>query len=114
MSIIRTYDFYDFVCEFQNYDRADNFSEEALCYLFDWHDELPGNYELDVIGICCAWTEYDDGEDLWAEYSHLLGSRATHKWSAYEPDQYDEMLERLADNTNIAILDNGNVLVQEF
>jgi glycine cleavage system regulatory protein len=46
--------------EFQNaFDRMrpDNFSYEALGILFDYFEELDPDMELDVIAICCDFSE---------------------------------------------------------
>ena len=57
MATIKTLNVSDFIQEFRNYGR-DNFSTEALEYLFGYYDELE-NFEMDVIAICCDWTESD-------------------------------------------------------
>lgn len=48
---------------FKRADRADNFSREALDLLFDhfecMEDETGQPFELDVIAICCDYTESD-------------------------------------------------------
>ena len=49
-----------FINEFES-KRPDNFSREGLRLLFNWLEEVeddcnPG-YELDVIGICCEYSE---------------------------------------------------------
>ena len=41
---------------FFNMGRSDNFSYEALGQLYDYYDEIEG-YDLDVVEICCDWTE---------------------------------------------------------
>jgi len=43
-------------------NRADNFSYEALGLMFDYFDDCGDNVELDVIGICCEFTEMDADE----------------------------------------------------
>lgn len=70
---------------FRQYNRADNFSYEALSLIFDHFEEEDEDMELDVIAVCCdiselsyeeAITEYnidydpgcDDIEDVVKDY----------------------------------------------
>jgi len=55
---INRYDFYE---AFEDL-RPNNFSPEALNVLFEYYEELDPDFELDVIAICCDWTEYDEDE----------------------------------------------------
>ena len=76
---------YEFRDAFKRCDRWDNFSNEALNVLYDYYEEIePHNeglgVELDVIAICCEWTQYKSIE----EYNE-----------AYETDY--ENYEELAD-----------------
>jgi hypothetical protein len=49
------------LCQFQNafelMGRADNFSYEGMELLFDYFEELDPDMELDVVGICCEYSE---------------------------------------------------------
>ncbi len=47
----------DFMNEFHNVGRGDQFSYEALELLWYRYNEL-ADYELDAIAICCEWAEY--------------------------------------------------------
>lgn len=58
----------DFVREFKEYGREDNFSREALDALYDYLEEIDENFELDVIGICCDYTEYADEDEAIEAY----------------------------------------------
>jgi hypothetical protein len=53
--------FTDFTDAFLDHDRQNNFSYEALRILFDYFEELEDDtgtpIELDVIAICCEYTE---------------------------------------------------------
>ena len=57
--------------EFRQYGRGDQFSYGALGALFEYYEELSEgigeDIQIDVIGICCEWCEYDSLEEL-AEY----------------------------------------------
>ena len=58
----------DFIQHFQNSERKDQFSQSALEVLYDFYEELGENMELDIITICCEWTEYASAEDLWVDF----------------------------------------------
>ena len=83
---------YDFIQAFNSL-RPDNFSHEGLAALFDY---LEGDdIELDVIGICCDFTEYNSFEDIQEEYQGI------------------ETIEDLYDNT--LVLDfKGGIIIQNF
>ena len=70
--IIQTVNQYDFRQAFAEYNRADNFSYKGLTALFEWLEELAYDintpYELDVIALCCEFTEYEDLEEVQANY----------------------------------------------
>ena len=48
--------------EFRQCGRQTQFSYEALGLLFDYFEELDPDYDLDVIAICCEFSEDDAGE----------------------------------------------------
>jgi hypothetical protein len=62
----------DFIREFKDYGRDDQFSNDGLCALYDAlvdYDEGCGtDTELDVIALCCEFTEYADIEEFWDNY----------------------------------------------
>jgi hypothetical protein len=79
--------------------RPDNFTNEGLSALYDWfieyEDSVGEPMELDVIAICCEFSE-EPLQDILDNYNL-------------------ESLEELQDNTLvIAELDNGNVVYQVF
>jgi len=90
----------DFIAEFEAYGREYNFTRESLVSLFEFFEEFEG-FELDVIGICCQFTEYDY-EDLPAAFDHVLD----------ESEEYsnEEWLEALNELT-IAIPVSADLLV---
>jgi len=82
-----------------------NFTEEAVEELFNYYDELE-NYELDVIGICCEWTQYDDIDEV----------REAYLDNVAKPSEYDsyDVFEYLEDNTYHIVLDDDSILVRDF
>jgi hypothetical protein len=99
--IIKTIDLYDFIRAFEEYEREGEFSYKGLEALFDWLDELSADtgtsYELDVIGLCCEFTEYSDLAEIQANYSST------------EIDS----VEDLRDYTSVIEFDGG-IIIQDF
>lgn len=64
--------FSDFVDRFHDFDRANQFSYEGLRALFDYleeyEEETGEQIELDVIALCCDYTEYRNLEEFQDEY----------------------------------------------
>lgn len=69
--IIKTVSFYDFADAFRDYDRAEHFSYDALDMIYRYLDEVSDDtgepIELDVIAICCDFTE-QSVDDVIADY----------------------------------------------
>jgi len=64
----------DFRKSFQSI-RPNNFSYEGLMALYDYliqsEDDIGEELDLDVIGICCDYTEYKNLEELKSNYSDI-------------------------------------------
>jgi hypothetical protein len=64
--------FSDFQDAFRNHDRQEQFSYDGKKALFDYLEEYEQStdqpVELDVIALCCEYTEYDNLADFKAEY----------------------------------------------
>lgn len=64
---------YQFVQAFKAYGRENQFSREALKALFDYieglEEDLNEEIELDVIALCCEFTEYEDLAEFQNAYS---------------------------------------------
>ena len=97
---------------FRSCGRAEQFTYEALGALFDYleqlEDDIGSPIELDVIALCCEWSEYDSAREAAGEYG----------WTFDDPDadedtMNDEALEWLQDRTSV-IEFAGGVLVQQF
>jgi hypothetical protein len=55
--MIQTINLSDFRAAFHSMGRKDQFSYEALGALFDYMEEADPNAELDVIALCCDYSE---------------------------------------------------------
>ena len=97
---------WDFVRAFTEMNRESNFSEEGRIALFEFLEEVNPDSELDVIAICCEFSEYSNLNELKQEYSHLLEDEE------FEDD--DEVLDFFRDETIVLELSNGGVIIQQF
>ena len=97
----------DFRDAFQKMDRANQFSYEGLEWLFDHCEELKRDlgedYELDVIALCCDFTQ-STYEDINREYNLDLNNDNLHKG----------VIDYLEENTLIVNYDDATVLFQQF
>jgi len=68
----QTIDVYGFRRAFERTDRKDQFSYEGLEALFNWLEEYEGDcgeeVELDIIALCCDFTEYESIEEFHGDY----------------------------------------------
>ena len=87
----------DFVRAFDEANRSANFTIMARRELFDWYNELSESmddaYELDVIGICCEWSEYT-AEELIEQYGYLVDFP---DGGTLDNDEFDDLVLELED-----------------
>lgn len=86
--------------KFKEWGRYNQFSIYGYDALVDYFSEFDENIELDIIGICCDFSEYT-ADELINDYGE-------------QNETADETAERLRDVTWIIELDNGNYLLQNF
>jgi hypothetical protein len=64
--------FYDFERAFINQGRENQFSHLGKQELFDWleciEDDQGKGIELDVVGLCCEFTEYESIQEFKIQY----------------------------------------------
>lgn len=105
MAITITLDKHAFVEMFSDYGRGDNFSREAREVLFDYYDEFD-NFEMDVIAICCEWSE-----SSWQEIAN------DYRIDLTDCEDDDERIEAvrdyLSDNTSYMELSDGETFVYQ-
>jgi hypothetical protein len=129
---------------FRDHNRLDNFTYDGLKALFEWIEELDDSCgtdtELDVIALCCEFSEYDSALDcikdtgynftpepfecsecLTVTYSngrqceeedckHLATEEEHETW---EEDQEGGALEYLHDHTMVITFNSG-IIIQDF
>jgi hypothetical protein len=50
----------DLQTEFNNYNRSNNFNPLGLEWILETLESTDSDVELDVIALCCDFTQYDD------------------------------------------------------
>ena len=108
----QTKNLYDFRQAIRDMDRKENFSHEGLEVLFDYleqYEEDTGQeMELDVIAICCDFSE-DTVEDIAANYSIDLSE------CEGDDEKKEAVMEYLQDNTSVVgETSNGSIIYQVF
>ena len=95
----QTVTFCGFCDAFRDYDRNENFSYKGKRALFDWIEDLDEDCgtetELDVIALCCEFTEYEDLEEIQGNYTDI------------------ETIDQLRDNTLVIEFDGG-IIIQNY
>lgn len=97
----------EFVAAFDRADRSENFSYTARQALYSYLDQLAADtgepIELDIIALCCEWSELDEDE-IDNYYDVPIG----------DDDLRTDVIEYLQDNTTVIELSNGKFLFQNF
>ena len=91
----------DFRDAFRDYDR-DNFSFNGLEALYNWLEELDDSCgtetELDVIALCCEFTEYENLAEFQQDY---------------DSEEF-ETLDDIANQTALIMIDEERFIIQAF
>ena len=91
---------HDFIDKFMAI-RPNNFTYDGLNALWSWFEEMEEaigeEYELDVIGICCEFTEYEDLDEINEVYS----------------DHNFENIEQLTEYTPV-IISKSSIIIADF
>jgi len=99
--LVKEVSFYDFLKEFEEFGRANNFSYEGKKALYDYLEELSDSLgepmELDIIGICCDFTEYNSIEEFNNNYGYDI-----------------ESLEDLEYYTTVIKINEDSFIIQDF
>ena len=96
----QTVNMYDFERAFKNFDR-DNFSYEGLKALFEYLEEYEDStgeeVELDVIGLCCEYMEYDSLKEFNDDY-----------------DTKYSQIEQVEDKTQVIQIDDNRFIIEQY
>lgn len=117
-----TVSFSDFVDRFRSYDREDQFTYCGKRALFDYlesYEESCGEeQELDVVALCCDYSEYSTAleacQEMASEDEFNLSEEEFEALDSYDQEELEEKaLEYLRENTQVIEFDEG-VIVQGF
>ena len=91
-----------FINAFKSWDTYKNqFSYEGLKALFEWFEELENDtgeeMELDVVAICCDFTEYESLKEYNEDY-----------------DKEYEEIDEIADDTTLIKIDDEQFIIQQY
>ena len=118
--MIQTINVSDFRDAFRAYGRADQFSYEGLGALFDYLEEIDPNFDLDVVALCCDYSE-DTVEQIAENYGIDLSecSEGVCTASAYGLEQVAKaetalVLAYLEENTSIVAETASGFLYAQF
>ena len=106
-----TVNLYDFRQAFNDMGRGNNFSYEGIEILFDYlerlSDDIGEEIELDVIELCCEYSEATP-EEIAKDYGYALEGDN-------EEERRDNMIEWLNDQTRVCgFTDNNTIVYQQF
>lgn len=108
---------------FRKYGRENHFSYEGFNALYDYldeySDEMNEPFEVDVIALCCDFTEYSDWEELYNNYSYSYNDKSKTFEELEEDGELDNFKEWVQDRTTvIEVTDYKNnivgIIIQNF
>jgi hypothetical protein len=105
--MIQTINVSDFRDAFRAYGRHEQFSYEGLGALFDYLEDAAPSYELDVIALCCDYSE-DTVEQIAEAYGLELPPNET------EEEHQAAARDYLDDRTQIVAELDGRFLYSQF
>lgn len=104
---------------FRTMGRQANFSWQGLEALFDYleklEDDIGEELELDVIGLCCDYSEHDSAREAAQEYGWSATDRDEDESEEdYSERAEDEALKWLWDRTSVIEVPGGSVIILGF
>ena len=106
--------FSEFYDSFHKAGRGKQFSYDGLQAIYEFYDSLSDDineaYELDVIGICCEWSEMSIDEIL--ESYNILDDDELNELD--EDEIRSKVINFLDGTTTYYELDNGSIVIQQF
>ena len=114
-----TVDFSMFADAFRRMGRENQFSREALEALFEYienyEEDTGSRVELDVVGLCCEFTEYTTAVEAASDYGFTSELEADDYNSPedFEEAKESEAREWLEDRTPVISFDGG-LIIQNF
>jgi hypothetical protein len=107
-----TIDSHGFRNAFANFGRQDQFSHNGLQALFNHLEDIEqvggGEIELDVVSLCCDFTEFATALEAAKEFSRFTIDQGLTK-----QEEERQAIQFLADNTDVIPFDGG-IIIQNF
>ena len=98
----KTINIYDFREAFHKAGRGDQFTYDGLTALFeyieDYEEGIGEETELDVIGLCCDYTEYESIEEFWLDY---------------DQEDYPD-IDAIMNETQVIMIDEESFIIAQF
>lgn len=106
---------YQFTQAFQDMNRSNNFSYAGLKALFDYLEEYEDStgeeVGLDVIALCCDYTEYENVEEFISNYDD---SYVVYEDEETKEINYQDTLEKIAEYTQVIDIDGESFIISCF
>lgn len=108
---------------FRECGRENHFSYEGFNALYDYLDEYSNEmdkpFEVDVIALCCDFTEYSDWEELYNNYSYSYNNKSKTFEELEEDCELDEFKEWVNERTTVIEVTNYKndivgIIIQNF
>ena len=103
--IIEEYDESLFISRFEDYKRVEtlenpngNFTYKGLRALFEWLEEITDEenpYKLDVIALCCEYSEYKNLEEYIKDYNTDIEKKdyIDEETNEFNEEEYNQAIE---------------------
>lgn len=95
--------------EFRQCGRADQFSYEALGLLFDYLEDIDPDHDLDVIALCCEYSE-----DSVAQIADWYGLEFSSIEEGDTDGERDHVLAYLNDHTSVVGVTSSGIVYAQF
>lgn len=118
---------YDFERAFVDMGRENNFSYAGRNALFEYLEELEEDtgeeIELDVVALCCEFTEYGNVQEFAAAYDDSYIVWETEPEEADEEEgteavggeiDYEATLDKIREVTQVIDIDGDSFIIQDF
>ena len=95
---------------FRECGRENHFSYEGFNALYDYlneySDEVGEDFKVDVIAICCDFTEYSGWEELYGLYSYSYNNESKTFEELEKDNELDDFREWVQDRTTVIEVTN--------
>ena len=114
---------WDFIEAFRQAGREDNFSKEGLSKLFEefesYERENLAEIELDVIAICCDYTEYSNFAEFNSNYNLLDDDEIAELLEENDIEdindiEVDMVFDTISWNTIVIPVDDYSFIIQKY